>query len=175
MSNNFETALAFTLQHEGGYVNDASDRGKETNYGVTQATYATYRRLLKLPLRSVSLIDRLEVNDIYKNLYWSPAGCNLLLPNLARCHFDWAVNHGVKGAVKTLQQVVETTPDGVIGPKTTAAIASAIAKHGDKSLAFTYCLLRENWYRHHVISNPSQQKFLEGWLNRVYAIKATIA
>lgn len=174
MAANFETALAFTLRYEGGYVNDPADRGGETNFGVTHATYDHYRKKKGLPRRSVRLIEQAEVRDIYKTLYWSPAGCDLLTPNLARCHFDWAVNHGVAGATRTLQKVVGTTPDGVIGPKTTQAIIQAIAKHGDKSLASTYCLVRENWYRNHASGNASQRKFLQGWLNRVHAIKALI-
>ena len=175
MTSNFETALAFTLRYEGGYVNDPDDLGGETNYGVTHATYANYRRLKKLPPRSVRLIDQAEVRDIYKSLYWAPAGCDLLPPNLARCHFDWAVNHGVRGATKTLQRTVGAVDDGMIGPLTRQSIIGAIAKHGDKALANTYCLLRENWYRHEVQRRPSQRKFLQGWLNRVHAIKASIA
>lgn len=173
--SNFDLALAFTLRYEGGYANDPLDRGGETNFGITHFTYDAYRKLKKLPPRSVRLIDRSEVNEIYQNLYWKPSGCDLLSPNLARCHFDWSVNRGVGGAIMTLQKLVGSTADGEIGTRTTKAIVDAIAKHGDKDLAITYCLLRENWYRHEVIRDPSQQRFFDGWLNRVHALKASIA
>lgn len=169
--DNFKTALAFTLRYEGGYCNVPGDTGGETNCGVTHAVYDSYRRKKGLAVRSVRLISSVEVEDIYKNLYWQPAGCHLLPAKLAMCHFDWAVNHGVSGATKTLQRVVGTDDDGIIGDLTKLAITRAVANQGEKSLCATYCVARENWYRRRVVTAPSQRKFLEGWLNRVTAIK----
>ena len=113
----YAKALQFVLRWEGGYSNHANDRGGETNFGITHATYDNYRLSKKLAKRSVRLISMDEVKDIYKNKYWIPAGCNLLKPKLATVHFDWAVNHGVKGAIKTLQRLVRVQEDGIIGNK----------------------------------------------------------
>lgn len=170
-SADFQKALTFTLHYEGGYCNVPGDTGGETNCGITHAVYDTYRKSKKLPVRSVRLIEKVEIEDIYKNRYWQPAGCHLLPEKLAMCHFDWAVNHGVVGATQTLQRVIGVSDDGIIGDLTKQAITRALANQGEKSLCATYCLSRENWYRHRVMSVPSQQKFLEGWLNRVSALK----
>ena len=172
--DNFKTALAFTLRYEGGYCNIPGDSGGETNCGVTRVVYDSYRKRKGLAVRSVRLLDPVEVEDIYKNLYWKLAGCDLLPAKLAMCHFDWAVNHGVTGATKTLQKVVGTDADGIIGDLTLLAITRATANQGEKSLCATYCLVRENWYRSRASSVPSQRKFLEGWLNRVAALKKLV-
>lgn len=172
---NFERALAFTLRYEGGYCNEPGDSGGETNFGITHAVYDSYRKRKGLAVRSVRLILTVEVEDIYKNLYWHPAGCHLLPAKLAMCHFDWAVNHGVTGATKTLQRVVGTDDDGIIGDLTKLAITRAVANQGEKVLCATYCLARENWYRNRASSVPSQRKFLEGWLNRLKALQREVA
>jgi lysozyme family protein len=52
-----------------------------------------------------------------------PAGCDYLPPALAFFHFDTAVNHGVTGAIRLLQQAVSTDVDAEMGPLTLAAVA----------------------------------------------------
>lgn len=94
----FRTALSFTLRWEGGFVNHPKDPGGATNYGVTQATYNTWRSGKGLPQRSVQEITREEVEAIYRELFWIPIGGEALakksLP-LAVSAFDFAVNSGV--------------------------------------------------------------------------------
>lgn len=171
-SKAFEKALKFTLQWEGGYSNHPADKGGETNKGITWATYHAYRRSKKLPVRSVRLIESKEVADIYYSMYWQKSGCDLLPPSLALCHFDWAVNHGSNGAIKTLQRLVGTPADGVIGPNTKSAIANALKNQGEKSLCAAYCLARENCYRSW--GKGSQRVFLQGWLNRLTAVRSAV-
>lgn len=181
VDKNFENALTFTLLCEGvhgsctGYVNDPADPGGETNYGIIKPTYDTYRKLKNLPPRSIRLIDRLEVTEIYYLQFWHPAGCDLLPAKLALCHFDWAVNHGVIDAIRDLQRLVGTAPDGRIGPNTKQAITRALTNQSERSLCIAYCILRENWYRHRVATKPSQAKFLQGWLNRVAVLRKAVS
>lgn len=169
MSSSFDSALKFVLQWEGGYVNHPADPGGETNLGVTKATYNSYRTSKKLPLQSVRSISMLEVKDIYYANYWLAAGCNLMPPKLALCHFDWAVNHGVTGANKTLQRVINTEPDGILGPLSRAALASNLNSRGERSLISNYCIVRENCYRRW--GTGRQAVFLNGWLNRLAAVR----
>lgn len=70
MPTNFEQALAFVLQEEGGYVDDPHDPGGATNFGITQHTYDAWRTKQGLPLQSVQLISQDEVSTIYKEEYW---------------------------------------------------------------------------------------------------------
>ena len=172
MNNNFVRALAFVLREEGGYSNNRSDSGGETNFGITHATYDIYRRSKNKPCRSVRLIDSSEVKEIYTTDYWEPAGCTLLPSNLALCHFDWAVNHGILGATKTLQQVLGVREDGVIGSSTKQALTAAMAKHKEIWLCSRYNAIREGCYRRWGVG--SQSIFLKGWLNRLNALRNEI-
>ena len=172
-SEAFSTALQFVLRWEGGYVNNPHDTGGETNYGVTQAVYSHYRKSLGLLDRSVRLITTFEVKAIYQENYWTAAGCDLLPSKLALCHFDWAVNHGTSGAIKTLQQVVGARPDGVIGPLTKQAITAALVLHKEVWLCDRALAIRESCYRRWGVGSQSQ--FLEGWLNRLNALRTEIS
>ncbi len=169
----FDRALQFVLRWEGGYSNHPSDTGGETNKGITHATYDSYRRRKGLATRSVRFLEQHELEAIYREQYWAPAGCDLLPPKLALTHFDWAVNAGVNRATKTLQAVVGVSPDGILGPRSRAAISNAVKTRGDSSLASNYCAVRENHYRRW--GTGSQQVFLAGWLNRLAALRSTIA
>ena len=84
-----------------------------------------------------------------------PAGVDLML-------FDMAVNTGVRRAAIMLQDAVGAVPDGIIGPKTLAAVRSATG------LLDTLATAREAFYR----SLPTFQYFGNGWLNRVHAALA---
>lgn len=156
-------ALAFTLKEEGGFVDDPADHGGATNRGVTQATYATYRHNKGLSLRSVGDIEDHEAADIYQAMYWVPAHCGELEAHLGICHFDWAVNHGVQGAMATLQQSLGVPADGVFGPVTRRALDSELPGQ----VVIRYLELRRRWYRDRAQAEPDQAKFLMGWLGRV--------
>lgn len=166
----FESALKFTLQWEGGYINHPADPGGETNFGVTHAVYTQYRKSKgKSPL-SVRFIKTNEVQEIYRANYWLKARCDVLPSKLALCHFDWAVNHGVSGAIRTLQRVVGAIPDGIIGPATLKALSETLASEGEAAVILAYCNEREKCYRRWGVGK--QQVFLKGWLNRLAAVRA---
>lgn len=171
----YTKALQFVLRWEGGYSNHPSDKGGETNFGITHATYDIYRKSKGLAKRSVRLISMDEVKDIYKNSYWIPSGCELLRPKLAAVHFDWAINHGVKGAIKTLQRLVRVQEDGIIGDMTKTAITKTLANFADKTLATDYCLIRQQKYNAFIAHDSSQGVFKDGWMNRLNDLRKTIA
>ncbi|MGL4620698.1 glycoside hydrolase family 108 protein [Chroococcidiopsis sp.] len=170
-TDNFNRALQFTLDWEGGFSNHPNDTGGATNFGITQATYDRYRKNRQLPKHSVKLIRRHEATDIYHAYYWVEGGCDKLPDKWALCHFDWCVNHGTGGATCTLQRTVGATPDGIWGAKTTAAVAQAIEQKGERTCVAMYCNLREAWYRREAERNPSQRVFLKGWLNRLAGLR----
>lgn len=165
----FNVALAFTLKEEGGYVNNPHDSGGATNHGITQAVYDSWRDNLKKPRRSVQKVSKAEVRRIYGMMYWMPGHCGEMKPALAVCHFDWCVNHGVAGAIRTLQQVLGLTADGDYGPRTAAAVAAA-GENAWKAYEDT----RRSWYRARVEAHPDQALFLKGWLGRVDRLDAYV-
>lgn len=114
---NFDEAFHHLLGHEGGYVNHPDDPGGETNWGVTKVVARAhgYQGLMKdMP------VD--VAKAIYKKSYWTPVRADELPPAIRYAVFDAAVNSGVGTSVRWLQQSVGATPDGVLGPKTLAAI-----------------------------------------------------
>jgi len=161
-----DKALAFTLRWEGGYVNHPADKGGETNFGITTKVYDDYRESHGVPPRSVRDITQVEVRDIYTQLYWLKAGCGKVLPPLDMALFDFAVNSGPSTAIKHLQICVGATPDGVIGPKTLAALQG----RSPAELAKELCKQRELLFKRIAEKNPSQAVFLRGWLNRLTAL-----
>lgn len=156
----FDTALAFTLPAEAGYVNDPADSGGATNRGITQAVYDDWRDEQKRPRRTVELLTSAEAADIYQNRYWKAGHCADMPLRLAVVHFDWCVNHGIQGAIKTLQQVVGVEADGVWGPATAAAVAAL------PDASYAYINARRAWYTQRCQVKPDQARFITGWLAR---------
>ena len=121
MKDNWTECLAQILKSEGGFANLKHDSGGITNMGVTKKTYENWvgREVTEQEMRDLKVED---VAPIYKERYWARVrgdelvdGCDLLL-------FDLAVHSGPRRSVKIAQQTAGTVVDGLIGPKTIAAI-----------------------------------------------------
>ena len=164
----FNDCLTFTLQQEGGYTDNPADHGGATDYGITQGTYDNYRRTAGMPLQPVNSITFSEVQTIYQSNFWNPAECSILEQPVDLCVFDTAVNCGPSRAIKMLQQAVGVTQDGLIGPAT----VSATNGMAGVAVATQFCDEREQYYRQLVAQQPSQGIFLNGWINRVNALRA---
>lgn len=163
----FNDCLTFTLQQEGGYSDNPADHGGATDYGITQGTYDNYRSTHGMPLQPVNSITFTEVQMIYNINYWLPTLCASLPQPVDLCVFDTAVNSGPQRAVKMLQQAVGVEQDGLIGPGTLAATNALTPL----AVATQFCDEREAYVRGIAASQPSQQMFLNGWLNRVDALR----
>lgn len=114
----FDAAFELLMGHEGDFSNHHSDPGGKTRFGVTEATAREvgYRGdMQELPL---DLAKR-----IYKDRYWDTIKAEELPSDLRYVIFDAAVNSGPKQAVIWLQRAAGVTADGVLGPKTLAAVA----------------------------------------------------
>lgn len=163
-----EEDYLFIRKEEGGFVNDPSDSGGATNRGVTQNTYDTYRKAKGVPTRSVRLLTLDETRDIYRQFY-DAASANALPVGLALMHFDFAINAGTRRANRTLQQVLNVTDDGIIGPKTLAAVQS----EDTEKLIIEYAEARRAFYRGLAERRPKDLKFLRGWLLRTNRAERT--
>lgn len=173
MKENFDKALKIVLDFEGGYVNNSSDPGGATNYGITQQTYDHYQENIydETPslLRRITYITEYEVREIYYNNYWLPAACDRLPDKLDIFHFDMAVNTGVMAAGRTLQRAINSSEitgikiDGIVGPKTLEVLSLApmglVLSH--------YVLYRRELYEILIKKNPDLERFRKGWMNRV--------
>lgn len=91
MNDNFERAIAFVLEQEGGYVNNPADHGGETKYGISKRAYQS------LDIGNLTIN---EAKEIYRRDYWNTVGCDQMEWPLCLVVFDSAVNCGVHRAVE---------------------------------------------------------------------------
>jgi len=113
-SDLFEDVVNFTLDREGRVVSeDPTDGGGPTAYGIS---YRAHPEAWKTG--PPTLEDAL---DIYRYVYWSGNGVNLLPPAVAAAVFDYRVHSG-NTAIEELQRMIGVEPDGDIGEKTLDAV-----------------------------------------------------
>ena len=164
MKNNFEKCLAEVLKHEGGYSDHPEDKGGATNYGVTQKVWEEW---VGHPVTKDDMKNLVPSNvmGLYHNRYWDACKCDDLPAGVDYCVFDTAVNSGRVRAIKFLQAVVGTIPDGAIGPVTLASVNS----RGSKLTIQQYSDKREAFLR----GLSGFPTFGKGWLNRTKEVRAT--
>lgn len=155
---------------EGGFANDKDDHGGATMCGVTIATYESYCKKKGLPKPTVAdlkKITRPVCVDILRVFYWNPAKADFINnQSIANLIVDNCWGSGC-GWLKKVQQVVGVTADGIVGPKTLNAINTA----DQRELFDKLWNRRRQFYEDICRNNPSQKKFLKGWLNRLNDFK----
>lgn len=115
----FDTIFERLMKHEGGYVNHSNDPGGETMYGVTKRVaqaHGYWGDMRKLP-KSLA-------KEITEKSYYKAVKGDQLDRLIAWQLTDAAYNHGNRQAVKFLQRAVGASADGLIGPRTLAAVAA---------------------------------------------------
>lgn len=154
MTMNFDQAFDRLIGHEGGYSNHPDDPGGETMWGVTlnvARSYGYNGQMRSLP-RDIA-------KEIYRGLYWNRCRAEEMPEAIRFDLFDTAVNSGVGQAVKLLQRAAGATDDGVIGPKTLAAVRAMDPQKLDKRFSgyrLKFMTGLKNW--------PT---FAKGWANRI--------
>ena len=160
-----EILKSFVLSWEGKFVNDPNDRGKATNKGVTIATYRSVFGQERT-IEDLKTITDIEWLHIFNTLYWNKwRADNIDDQSIANLLVDWVWCSGAYG-IRNPQYVLGVTVDGIVGPKTIAAINS----HPDKQYLFKR-LWQERTDFLKRIGVKSQKKFLAGWLRRNDGIK----
>jgi lysozyme family protein len=109
----FEGAVDFVLTAEGGLVDDGSDSGGLTRFGISQRAYPN------LNIRELTVE---AAKAIYRRDYWDLCSCDKFPPGIALLVFDAAVNQGAGASIRMLQSSVNVKPDGVVGPATLSAV-----------------------------------------------------
>ena len=162
-SQKFEKAFQYVIQNEGGYVFDKNDPGGETKFGISKRSY---------PALNIKDLTLEEAKKIYYRDYWIKGRFEEISSgSVATQVFDFSVNLGIRASVIVLQRALRSVginvqEDGLMGPQTFSAASNSEPR----------CLLAAikseaaGYYRQIVAKNPSQQKFLKGWLNRAYRV-----
>lgn len=162
-------AIHKIIKLEGGYVNDPSDSGGETNMGITLATARSYGyqgEMKDLPYETAY--------SIYKAMYWNPVRAFNMPDKIADEVVDTAANMGVARAGKFLQRALNVlgttklTVDGQVGPATEGALKAYLAKRDEDTLVKALNCLQGSFYIKLAEDRTKDRKFVYGWLrNRV--------
>ncbi|MBQ9452362.1 MAG: hypothetical protein IJU65_03595 [Desulfovibrio sp.] len=180
---NFDVAQKFTQKWEGSLSDDAADKGGLTKYGVSIAfltdfardiTNQKFLRDLGVPLPvtrdTIRHLDIAQACAIFRREFWDSLHLDDLPVQMGALLYDAAVNSGRSRSVKLAQRgynacVGHGLPlavDGKLGPLSCAALKA----NNTKTVRQSIITVRENFYKEIVRSNPSQDVFLKGWLNR---------
>lgn len=159
----FIKAVSHLLRIEGGYVNDPDDAGGETMYGISKRQYP------ELNIKALTINAAIE---LYYRDYWVRYRCNDMPPVYACFVFDSVVNHNPKTAIKFLQTALRTEADGILGPRTIAE-ANRLSDNQEyvSSMLIRLLAYRADFYHDLVVDRPSQEKFIMGWMRRLFMLQ----
>lgn len=130
--------------------------------GVTLETFRQFFGKDKT-INDLKRMTEAQWRYIFKRGYWDKAGGDSIKnQSVAELIVDFCVNSGV-GMLKKIQSLLGTTADGIVGPKTIAAINSA-----NQQLLFNAIMAERRCKYYEIVANNSSQKAnLNGWLNRL--------
>ena len=107
------------------------------------------------------------IQAFYKKEFWDKARLDeVVSQQIANEIFVAGVNMGMKKAVMLAQKLVGVPADGVMGPKTLAAIN----KFDDVAFDEMYDVLETEHYERIIANNPSKRIYAKGWRNRAVAV-----
>lgn len=153
----FIDVVEFTLHHEGGYVNDPDDPGRETKYGISKRSY---------PHLDIKSLTRDDAKVIYHRDYWLAMRCNEMPLRVGASLFDTGVNLGTRRAVRFLQRQIGASRDGIVGPETLGLIEP---HHASRLLT-----RRLSWYTKLMRRRPVMRKYERGWFRRVVELSTYV-
>lgn len=129
----FKSACLRMLQHEGGYSNRPdADYGGETYMGISRRWHPAWpgwpeidriKAMRDIKHNEMSLVDLDLVMHFYRDEFWSKMKGDQIVDHVVASHiFDHGVTSGLADAVRMAQIAAGCRADGVLGPKTLAAL-----------------------------------------------------
>lgn len=164
-TDTFRKALAYTFANEGGFSNVKEDKGGATNFGIIREELARWRHH-DVTAEDVRNMDRAEAEAIYKAWYWDALHLSQVTnEKVAMALFDRAVLNGLTGVSRHVRNIFpgvqkEDAPNFF-------PLMSLVNAHDPHSFVLKLADLCEKAHRRRVEQDPTQQRFLAGWLNRV--------
>ena len=171
----FPQLVATLIGVEGGYSNDATDKGGETIWGITVAVARAYgytgaMRDMPRPIAVFIYRARYWTSVRFNDVYAIDAGIGIKL-------FDIGVNMGQATAGGFLQRALNSLNnggtdyadmrvDGAVGNITLYCLKEFIAKRGDTGRAVLLLMIRAQHsvrYIELAEAAPSQEKYEYGW------------
>lgn len=159
--------MPWLLEDEGiGLEIRATEPGGAVNMGVTMETFRQWRvrKGERVPsVEDLRVITQAEVAEIYESMYYAPVRADEMPAGVDYTLFDAAVNEGVGGATRLLQEVVGVKVDSKIGPITLGAVRAM----KPKDLIEKYNALRLERKK----ARPTWDKFGDGWTARINRVR----
>jgi lysozyme family protein len=193
-SRRYAQAVARLLGVEGGFVDDPTDKGGTTKFGISLRFLkaegkidANHDGLADFDLDMDGDIDGVDVRNLtmsgavslYYRCFWQREDCDSYPVPIGEMLFDQAVNGGLLAAKKLLQRALNScvvhipgmarlTVDGDVGRRSRAALQAVISHpgFGVAAVAEAYRAAAAARYRAIVVEDPRQRRFLKGWLAR---------
>jgi len=169
-----EEILAEVFDIEGGFSNRKHDGGGPTKFGITGRVLRAWRRSKGgfIPgnsseiVTAVKSLTREEARAIYIDRFIEkPRFGDIADGSLRHLVVDTGILHGRHRASRWFQRILGVKADGIVGPKTLAAINM----NNERETKEVYKRLLARRYRgfaEFVKSDPKQLVFLVGWINR---------
>ena len=151
----FDDIIEKVLEHEGGYVDDPTDAGGETKYGISKRAY---------PDEDIKELTVERAKELYKRDYWDRFRVSELPSRIRHIFVDMCINMGGRRATKILQEACNSKNsykidvDGGIGKNTIKASANLED--------FRLRAYRVMFYAELVMKKPEQERFWVGWFKR---------
>ena len=165
-------AIDFVLRLEdetmsGVTTHDAKDHGGRTRFGIAERFHPD--------LTATGFFDQMPVmaaldiaHQVYQKSYVTPLRLDVIWDQrLANAFLAFAVNAGVEHAIEKMQSALrgcgaQAKQDGIMGPATIGAINIA----APDALLAAFTNEQKRYYRQIAADDPSQNRFLDGWIHR---------
>ena len=167
MANVYKLA-PWIFKWEGGFVNDPDDLGGATNMGVTISTWKQVGYDKDgdgdIDVDDLHLLTREDVvNRVLKPHYWDRwKADDIKSQSVANILVDWVWASGAHG-IKIPQRLLGVTVDGIVGPKTLAAVNA----RNPRELFDMIKIARFDFIEDICKKRPANNKFKRGWMNRI--------
>jgi len=174
---NYDLYFPLEVQEEGSkYEQVPGDTGGCTKFGLTlddlKEAHFDSNHDGTFSCDDVAALDRPSAYKILKQLYWDYFRADEIPDqDLAEFIVDGGLNQGRVLIVKYIQSIIGVTVDGHYGPNTFAQLIADIKLDGGKNEFDALYKDRQDRYNAIVANNPTQKQFLNGWMNRLNAIK----
>ena len=147
---------------EGGYVDDPTDRGGETKYGISKQQY---------PDLDIASLTPEDAQNIYRTEFLGPIESNYGKNPIALKMLDISINAGGPQGTGIMQRALQSLgydieDDMKMGPGTKKVYETAMMEHGEDAVLNALSNSQANFYREIVDNDNTQGTFLTGWLDR---------
>lgn len=174
----FSKYFPILMQHEGGskLTNTPGDLGGWTKWGITLKTWLENGFDKDgdgdIDLQDLKLSEEKDAMQVAKKLYWDKIKADFIKnQSIAEFIFDWGYNSGTKTAIKRVQRVLNIDDDGIIGNNTLFMINNYM---NQEDLFNKIKQARIDFINTIIKNNPTQEKFRNGWMNRINSFKFKI-